>query len=223
MVDVQRRRAPIAAQIVAVQNHLRLVLGLRAGESGIHVEILRPGVIGAELQAVAEAVRNVESAARCSCCCLRCTRRSRRPDTDWAACRTGMYCAPCGTVALAGRCRGVRRRPCSRPALAQICAGMVLGSTLSSPWYPKRADVGHAQRRVAVQLLLDREVPLLDRGRLGVGLDALRRVGGAGRAERRGRRRAAGGTPGCDRRDREQTSPEAIASRCRAAANSAGS
>ena len=49
--DVQRRRPPVAPQIVAVQNHLRLVARLRAGQRRIHVQILRPGVVGAELQA----------------------------------------------------------------------------------------------------------------------------------------------------------------------------
>ena len=44
----KRRWAPVALTVVAVENHLRLVAGLRAGQRGIHVEILRPRVVGAE-------------------------------------------------------------------------------------------------------------------------------------------------------------------------------
>ena len=50
---IQRRRPPVLAQVKAIQNHLRLIVGLRPGRRGVYVQTLRPGVIGAELQLLA--------------------------------------------------------------------------------------------------------------------------------------------------------------------------
>ena len=73
-------------------------------------------------------------------------------------------------------------------------------------------------------MLLDRKVPLLNGGSLGIGLNALRRKDGAGRghagAARRGGRRLHAGVIGSD----GSSEPEKVtAIRCKAAANSAGS
>jgi hypothetical protein len=51
MRDVQSGRSPITPKVCAIHNHLRLILRLRSRESGVHVEILRPGVSDAELKA----------------------------------------------------------------------------------------------------------------------------------------------------------------------------
>ena len=51
-------RAPISVQIVAVQDHLRLILCLGNDECGVHVQILRPRVIPAQLQAPAQPPNN---------------------------------------------------------------------------------------------------------------------------------------------------------------------
>src|SRR5262245_28981990 len=50
----ESRGTPIASKIVAVHHHLGLILRLSARQTGIHVEILRPGVVAAELQSSAE-------------------------------------------------------------------------------------------------------------------------------------------------------------------------
>ena len=131
VVDVQRRGSPVAAQIVAVQNHLRLIIGLRAGQRGIHIQILRPGVVGAELQAVAQAGASHRSAARCSCCCLRCTRRNPRPDTDWAASPHRDVLRALRHGAFGGARCAARQRNRSRSR--RSAAGMLFGSMLSRP------------------------------------------------------------------------------------------
>src|SRR5262249_3388428 len=59
MTRVEGRRAPVAMEISTVHNHLRLIVGLRAGESGVQVEILGKSVVEAELQTVAEAAREI--------------------------------------------------------------------------------------------------------------------------------------------------------------------
>ena len=98
--DVQRRRSPVAAQIVAVHDHLRLVLGLRAGQrrSSCPGSSTRcnwrgtasPGSsrrVTSDLQRVVAAVAFGEP------------EEARAESTDWAAWPTGIYCAPCGTRA----------------------------------------------------------------------------------------------------------------------------
>src|SRR5690349_24282326 len=59
MLHVQRRRTPVAPDVGAIHDHLRLILRLGAGESAVHVEALRPGVVEAELQAVAKTAREI--------------------------------------------------------------------------------------------------------------------------------------------------------------------
>ena len=44
---------------VPIENHLGLVLRLGAGEARIHIQIFRPGVIGADFETAAEAMRKI--------------------------------------------------------------------------------------------------------------------------------------------------------------------
>ncbi len=37
--EIQRGRAPVPVQVIAIEHHLRLVVGLRSGQCGIHVQI----------------------------------------------------------------------------------------------------------------------------------------------------------------------------------------
>ena len=81
-------------QIIAVQHHLRLIVGLRAGQPGIHVQVLRPGVVAAELQAFAQAVGHVDLQRVVAAVALGKPEKSAGQGKDWAGIRTGMYCAP---------------------------------------------------------------------------------------------------------------------------------
>ena len=125
-----RPTAPIAAHIVAVEHHLRLVAGparrsARNSYPGSSTRCSWRGIpgLGSRRRETSSLQRVVAAVA------FRVPEESARTDTDWAASRTGMYCAPCGTVL-----RVAPLPPAWHPlALAQICAGMVLGSTLSSP------------------------------------------------------------------------------------------
>src|SRR6516162_3619132 len=47
-------RAPVPAKVSAVIYHLRLILRLSDRERRVHIEILRPCIVGAELQAPAQ-------------------------------------------------------------------------------------------------------------------------------------------------------------------------
>src|ERR1035441_9851660 len=58
--DVQRGRAPVSRQIVAVHDHLCLILSLRAGQPGIHVQVLGPGVIGAKFKTFRQAPLHID-------------------------------------------------------------------------------------------------------------------------------------------------------------------
>ena len=59
--------------------------------------------------------------------------------------------------------------PARQPAaLAQICARNAVGIDVEQSVIAERSDVGDAQRRVAVELLLDGEVPFVDRGVLAL-------------------------------------------------------
>src|SRR5439155_12018439 len=56
----ERGWSPVSPQIGAVHHHLWLVLSLRNRKSGIHVETLRPRVIAAELQTVAQPLNHFQ-------------------------------------------------------------------------------------------------------------------------------------------------------------------
>src|SRR5262249_8056445 len=60
VLDVQRGGSPVAANVVPIHHHLRLVVCLGAGQPGIDVEILRPRVIPAELEAARQAAGYVD-------------------------------------------------------------------------------------------------------------------------------------------------------------------
>ncbi len=92
-------RSPVAVQIVAVHHHLRLVVGLRAGERGIHVQILRPGVVRAELQAMAETVDHVHLQRVVAAVAFGVPEESRAQiGIGPGGAGPGMYCAPWGTM-----------------------------------------------------------------------------------------------------------------------------
>src|ERR1051326_7629188 len=54
--NTQCGRSPVSAEIVAVHYHLRLILRLSTGQSGIHVQVFSPGIARAELQIRTQAV-----------------------------------------------------------------------------------------------------------------------------------------------------------------------
>src|SRR5262249_46165002 len=56
----QCRWSPVSAQIVAVHDHLRLVLRLGNRKGGVHVQILRPRIVAADLQSPAQAANHVK-------------------------------------------------------------------------------------------------------------------------------------------------------------------
>ena len=175
-------------QIVAVQDHLRLIVGLRAGEPRVHVQILRPGVVCPELQAFTETVAHVHLQRVVAAVAFGVPEEAR------AEIGIGAAGARAGNILRALR-HGMRNLlklaavatpPAEQPlGSEQICVGMVFGIDAQQAVVSERADVGHAQHCIAIQLLLDCEIPFLDGRRLGVGLHALRSEDGAGEQEER--------------------------------------
>ena len=53
-------RPPVSARIVPIHYHLRLVLRLSDRQRGVHVQVLGPGVISAELETLAEPAIDLE-------------------------------------------------------------------------------------------------------------------------------------------------------------------
>ena len=86
-------------------------------------------------------------------------------------------------------------------ALLQICAGIEFGSMLEQAVVAVRADIGNAEGGVACDFLLDRQIPFLNRGSFGIGLNSLRRVGRASSRKGGAARRRIRDTR-CDRYDR---------------------
>lgn len=44
-------RSPVPREIVPIQYHLRLILGLGSGQAGVQIQIFGPHIIGAKLKA----------------------------------------------------------------------------------------------------------------------------------------------------------------------------
>src|SRR5262249_59825505 len=82
-----RGRAPVHPQIEAVENHLRLILSLRASEAGVHVQVLRPREVAAEGEIATESTREVDLERVIAAVALRVPKEARaqvwiRPGRD---------------------------------------------------------------------------------------------------------------------------------------------
>ncbi len=118
-----------------------------------------------------------------------------------------MYCAPCATwlwLAAAAGAPLVAAPPAWQPAATGAdLRGNIVGIDAQQAVIAERPDVGHAQRGGSGELPLDGEIPFLHRGSFRIGLDALRRIGGAGRGHP-GAARWRNGRAGNDGRDGEE-------------------
>ena len=202
MAGVQRRGSPIAPRIVAVHDHLRLVLRLRAGESRIHVQIFRPSVICANFKAPAEAVGEVGLQRVVAAVALGV------PEEAGAQIGIGTR-GPRGCIRRPGPRGPGRRSSCPRTPPAGIrlprrrSARRYRWGRCSAGRGIQTSHVGHAQSGGGGELPLHGKVPLLHGGSLGIGLHSLGRVGSAG-CGNSGPQEGGTARIGVDRRNRKQ-------------------
>ena len=192
---VERRGTPIAAHIEAVQHHLRLVVGLRPGGCGVVVEALRPGVVGAELQVLRVALGDVDLQRVVAGIAVgqpeECAgKEGVGPAADLPDCSTKRRNAM-GDIQRAYRDEaGVSEGNwhaaglhAAGDATSRSVADLRddgVGIDIEKLVISKRSHVADAQRHGTAEALLDREVPLLHGGNLGVLLHALGSKLGAG-------------------------------------------
>ncbi len=142
---------------------MRLIIGLRAGQRRVHVETLRPGVISAKFQPMCKTTAHVHLQRVVTTVALGVPEETRA--------QVRVRPAAGGDIlrALGYACRA------TRGAGADL-GGNGVGVHAEKTVVSERPDIREPQDRVAVELPLHGETPLLDRWRLRVPLDTLGRV-----------------------------------------------
>jgi len=82
-----------------LSTHLRLVVGLRSGQTRINIQIFCPRVVAAKFQPTADTVRYIRLQRVVTAVAFREPEESSREKTVRPFCpRAGIYRVPCGTV-----------------------------------------------------------------------------------------------------------------------------
>src|ERR1035438_705529 len=195
---VQCGQSPIPREIVPIQYHLRLILGLGSRQAGIQIQILGPRVVDAKLETLRQAAPHIHLQRVIAGVAFRIPEESR------SQIRVGPRLHRDVLRALRhGAFRGAGRA--TRDAALRIGTDRRwnrVGIDAQQAMVSMRADIGQPKNCVFVKLLLDREIPFLDRWSFGVRLYSLRREDGAGLRNAR----AAGGRRRNTRNDRQDGS-----------------
>ena len=170
MANVERRRPPIGGDIVGIHHHLRLIVGLRPGQAGIQILIFRPGVIGADFQTSIEPMDHVGFERVVSAVAFGIPEESRA-QTGIGARGHGNILPPLHHTSFSGPRGATGNTGGSLANLRRDGIRIDAHQTVDA----EGSHIGYAQRGVFRDLVLQGEIPFLDREGFGIGLQSLRR------------------------------------------------